>query len=242
MVRFLSRWAAFSTTPNPLAGEPPTFLCPQLLVQHIRSYPPHLEDSPPSATWGWFLWLWKKSLITVIWAHWSLWQGPIYHCQRNSPITVTGTHLSLSQKPTNHYDMYALSLWQEPPYHWYGPTYHCDRHPLITVIWTQLSLTNPLVTAMLTHLSLIRTHLSLWRGPTYHLQERIYDSTGTHLSLWYGHTSLWQGPTYHCYKTIYHCYMNLPITATGTQLSLWHKPTYHCHMDPLITVKGTSSS
>jgi hypothetical protein len=29
--------------PNPQAGGPPTVGCPQLLNQHIRSYPPYLE-------------------------------------------------------------------------------------------------------------------------------------------------------------------------------------------------------
>jgi hypothetical protein len=38
--------------------------CPRLLIQHIRSYHPHLEVVPPTATWG----------RAIPW-----WQGPTNH-------------------------------------------------------------------------------------------------------------------------------------------------------------------
>jgi hypothetical protein len=36
--------------PNLQAGGSPIVGCPRLLIQHIRSYPPYLKGSPPSAT------------------------------------------------------------------------------------------------------------------------------------------------------------------------------------------------
>jgi hypothetical protein len=45
-------------TPNPQAGGPPLVGCPRLLIQHIRSYPPYLEDFPPSTTWFLKQWRW----------------------------------------------------------------------------------------------------------------------------------------------------------------------------------------
>jgi hypothetical protein len=37
------RGRVVSLQPNPQAGGPPTVGCPLLLIQYIRSYPPHLE-------------------------------------------------------------------------------------------------------------------------------------------------------------------------------------------------------
>jgi hypothetical protein len=87
MFKFLW-WGIFSTSPNPQAGGPHLVGCPWLLIQYNRSYPPYLQAVPPSATWG----------RAMPW-----WQGPTYHCDRDPLITVTGTH---------------LSLWQENTYHW----------------------------------------------------------------------------------------------------------------------------
>jgi hypothetical protein len=46
------RWGVVSPMPNSQAWGPPLVGCPRLLIQYIRSYPPYLEDFPPSATWG----------------------------------------------------------------------------------------------------------------------------------------------------------------------------------------------
>jgi hypothetical protein len=48
------QWGVVSTSPNPQAGGPPSFGCPRLPIQYIRSYPPYwrpflhpqLEDAP----------------------------------------------------------------------------------------------------------------------------------------------------------------------------------------------------
>jgi hypothetical protein len=37
------RGRVVSSPPNPQAGGPPTVVCPRLLIQYIRSYPPYLE-------------------------------------------------------------------------------------------------------------------------------------------------------------------------------------------------------
>jgi hypothetical protein len=37
------RWWVVSPPPNPQAGGPPPVVCPRLLIQYIRSYPPYLE-------------------------------------------------------------------------------------------------------------------------------------------------------------------------------------------------------
>jgi len=49
-VKFL-RWRTAITSPNKQAGGPPLVGCPRLLIQCIRSYPPHPETVPPARTW-----------------------------------------------------------------------------------------------------------------------------------------------------------------------------------------------
>jgi hypothetical protein len=51
MSKFLRR-GVVNTSPNPQSRRTPLVGCPRLLIQYIRSYPPHLEAVPPSATWG----------------------------------------------------------------------------------------------------------------------------------------------------------------------------------------------
>jgi hypothetical protein len=53
------QWKVLSTSPNTRAGGPPLVGCPRLLIQHIRSCPPHLEAVPCSATWGHVLLWWQ---------------------------------------------------------------------------------------------------------------------------------------------------------------------------------------
>jgi hypothetical protein len=51
MFKFL-RWGVISTSPKQKPGGPPLVGCLRLLIQYIRSYPPHLEAVPPSTTSG----------------------------------------------------------------------------------------------------------------------------------------------------------------------------------------------
>jgi hypothetical protein len=41
------RWGVVSPPPNPQAGGPSLVGCPRLLIQYIRSYPPHLQTINP---------------------------------------------------------------------------------------------------------------------------------------------------------------------------------------------------
>jgi len=47
------RWGVVNTSPNPQAGGPPLVGCPRLLIEYIRSYPPHwrlfLQPQPEDA-------------------------------------------------------------------------------------------------------------------------------------------------------------------------------------------------
>jgi hypothetical protein len=58
-----------STSPNHQAGRPSLFGCLRLLIQHIRSYLPHLKAIAPCATWR----------RTMLW-----WQEPTYHWHRRN--------------------------------------------------------------------------------------------------------------------------------------------------------------
>ena len=50
----LLQWGVVSTSPNTQAGKPSLFGCPRLLIQYIRSYPPHwrpfLNSQPEDAS------------------------------------------------------------------------------------------------------------------------------------------------------------------------------------------------
>jgi hypothetical protein len=41
VTRYFLGWGGVSNSPNPQAGGPPLVGCPRLLIQYIRSYPPH---------------------------------------------------------------------------------------------------------------------------------------------------------------------------------------------------------
>jgi hypothetical protein len=49
---------------RPQAGGPPLVGCQRLLIQYIRSYPPHPEDFPPSANWGRAMPWWQETHLT----------------------------------------------------------------------------------------------------------------------------------------------------------------------------------
>jgi hypothetical protein len=70
-----------SPTPNPQAGGPLLVVCPWLLIQYIRSYPPLLGAVPPSATRG-------------------------RPCCRDK-----GTHLTLSEKINKRSRIARVCLW-----------------------------------------------------------------------------------------------------------------------------------
>jgi hypothetical protein len=59
--------------PTPQTGGPPLVVCPRLLIQCIRSYPPYPEAVPPSATRG----------CAMLW-----WQGPTFHGERDPLIIL----------------------------------------------------------------------------------------------------------------------------------------------------------
>ena len=79
-IKFLRRRIVI-TSPNNQAEGPPLIGCPRLLIQYIRSYPPHLEDVPPARTWRstmlWWLDHIYRGLVDatgskIIW-NWELW-------------------------------------------------------------------------------------------------------------------------------------------------------------------------
>jgi hypothetical protein len=57
-------WGVVGPMPNHQARGPPLVGCPRLLIQYIRSYPPYLEDFPPSATWGCAMPWWQGTHLT----------------------------------------------------------------------------------------------------------------------------------------------------------------------------------
>jgi hypothetical protein len=127
------RWGAVITSPNPTAVEPPLVGCPRMHTYYIRSYPPYLEDIPPSAPWGRACCGERDPLISVTGTHLSLRQGPPYHCDGGPLITMTGAHLSLWGDSLITGTVAYLSLCQVP-------TCHCNSGPIITVTGTHLSL------------------------------------------------------------------------------------------------------
>ena len=77
-VKFLW-WGVVSTSPNLQAEGPSLVGCPRLLIQYICSYLPYLEAVRPSGTLSAPCCGDRDTLVTVTGTHWSLWQGPTGH-------------------------------------------------------------------------------------------------------------------------------------------------------------------
>ena len=83
--RFL-RWGIVTASPNSQVRGPP-LVCPRLLIQYIRSYPPYLEAVPPSATCG----------RAILW-----WQGPTYHWSTSSRCAKSQSRITLHARESSY--------------------------------------------------------------------------------------------------------------------------------------------